>query len=571
MSLWMMASAVDVAVIALVGVAAAGMLGRQSAALRHWVVGVAVICSWAAIPGVFALQGNVPAARRFRAALPPVTVEYAAASPVTPAPPRSVAEPAPRATSRTEPVVGNRAGFAVAMVWIGGTLVSALVLLIGVTRLRRIAARAEVIRNGPLYEAAQRVAGWYGLSRPIRLLAGRDPGLLIAWGWRRPSVLLPPVVYTWSRERVDIVLAHELAHIARGDWLWQLAAAGLRALYWFNPLVWIAAARLRTESEHACDDKVLSNGVDGDQYATHLLAVARALHHGSDALSLPASAMARPRQLEGRVRAMLNHNANRRPVSRTARFASAGLLVLLTVSVAAIAAQSMYCKVSGTIVDTTGRALPGTTVVLTNTARQSKYEVTSDKSGAFEFVGVQQGPYVLKASLPGFEPFTSPEIQLAGDVQENLKLRVAALQETVTVASNAPAAVVDAATLQQRNDSRTKAAERVQRALAACASVRPAASDAIGGNILAPVHIVLVRPVYPDRPKAAGVSGVVTLNAVIGTDGAIRDVRAISGPDPALEAAAVEAVRQWEFSPTLLNCDAIEVNMRVVVNFTAGR
>jgi TonB family protein len=107
----------------------------------------------------------------------------------------------------------------------------------------------------------------------------------------------------------------------------------------------------------------------------------------------------------------------------------------------------------------------------------------------------------------------------------------------------------------------------VQQALAQCAA--GGAASSVGGNILPPMKLVDVKPIYPDALKASGISGIVTLEAVIGTDGLVRDVQAISGPHPDLEAAAATAVREWEFSPTLLNCQAIDVAMRVTVNFAA--
>jgi TonB family protein len=185
-------------------------------------------------------------------------------------------------------------------------------------------------------------------------------------------------------------------------------------------------------------------------------------------------------------------------------------------------------------------------------------------------VGLPQGAYTLKASLPGFATLTSPDIQVTGDVEQNLQLRVASLQETVTVWSGGvPATQVDAATMQRREESRRRSAERVQKALAQCAAGGAAVS--VGGNILAPTKVVDVRPIYPEQLRASGVSGIVTMEVVIGTDGLVRDVQNVNGPHPDLEVAATNAVREWEFSPTLLNCEAIEVNMRVTVNFTAQR
>ena len=76
-----------------------------------------------------------------------------------------------------------------------------------------------------------------------------------------------------------------------------------------------------------------------------------------------------------------------------------------------------------------------------------------------------------------------------------------------------------------------------------------------------------VRPVYPEHLKSTKVGGVVTMDAVIGTDGLVSEVDNVHGPDPALEQAAAEAVRQWQFSTTLLNCEPIDVNMHVTTSF----
>src|SRR4030095_3846123 len=79
-----------------------------------------------------------------------------------------------------------------------------------------------------------------------------------------------------TEDRIRVVLAHELAHVARGDWLVQISAEVVRCVYWFNPLLWMACTRLRYESEHACDNAVMNVGVESGSYATHLLELARA-------------------------------------------------------------------------------------------------------------------------------------------------------------------------------------------------------------------------------------------------------------------------------------------------------
>ena len=87
------------------------------------------------------------------------------------------------------------------------------------------------------------------------------------------------------------MLSHELAHIYRGDWIVQLCAELLRAAYWFNPLLWLACRRLRLESEHACDDEVMSRGVPVPT-TRRILSSSRALNMQRH-VWLPAPAMAR--------------------------------------------------------------------------------------------------------------------------------------------------------------------------------------------------------------------------------------------------------------------------------------
>ena len=89
----------------------------------------------------------------------------------------------------------------------------------------------------------------------------------------------------------------------------------------------------------------------------------------------------------------------------------------------------------------------------------------------------------------------------------------------------------------------------------------------VGGAIARPERVHYVPPIYPAIARAAGIQGTVILEAVIGTDGAVREVRALR-PAPFLEGAAVEAVQQWLFTPTRLNGEPVPVVMTVTVTFT---
>ncbi len=546
-------------------VALALMRGR-SASLRHWVLSVAIACALAAP----ALSLVLPSWGIDAAVLRPPSAQGASGQPGTSAEPGAGAS----VTVETElvPPLAMPASRLLDLVvwagsvWLAGVVVSLLLLGVGIARLVRVARAARPIDEGAAPSMASAISATWGLERPVTLLLTEDTGLLVTWGIFRPKVLLPAASKDWSDERLRVVISHELAHVQRGDWIVQLVAEVLRAIYWFNPLVWVACRRLRLESEHACDDAVLSGGVAGPDYAGHLLELARLLNARRRALvpDLPAPAMARPSSLEGRVTAMLNARLDRSPATRQARTFAVAALLALTLPLAGFA-QATFYSLTGAVVDPTNRILPDTKLVLTNQTSKAKYEIRSDATGKFEFVGLPRGQYTFEASLPGFESFKE-ELRVAGNVRRNLELQVGSLQETITVTGGGkPSEPLSSEAMALRAlEARTRFLEFEKRGKAPCAG---GVAGPMGGNIMPPRKLLDKRPVYPEHLREAKIDGVVTMDALIGTDGTVRDVKDVKGPHPDLEASAVEAVRQWAFSQTMLNCEPIEVRMRVTTNF----
>jgi len=88
----------------------------------------------------------------------------------------------------------------------------------------------------------------------------------------------------------------------------------------------------------------------------------------------------------------------------------------------------------------------------------------------------------------------------------------------------------------------------------------------IGGQVIAAKLIYRLTPEYPPLARMARIQGTVRLEAIIGTDGAIRDLKVLSG-HPLLVRAALEAVQRWRYQPTLLNGGAVEVLTEIDVNF----
>jgi TonB family protein len=564
MSAFVLEAVLKPSVLVLAGLLAASLPRARSAAFRHWILAAAILCAWTTLP----LSLVMPARLRT-----PVGPQYTTtASPSAPAATKPVLEakiddtvvagqPDPQALrGRSWPVDPIR--LLIAM-WALGVLSSGAALVIGLTRLRSVASRATEVRSELWTEIRDDLRRACGLAAPVRLLQSDHPSLLATWGWRRPTIVLPASAPAWSPERIRLVLAHECAHIARGDWIVQILADVLRALCWFNPLMWLACRRLRDESERACDDVVLTMGVQAASYAGHLVDLVRRLHPVHRP-SLPALTMARPSGLEGRIVAMLNSSMNRRPLSREVRFVSTALLLTLALSVAALQAQQSFFSFDGTVRDPSDRGLPDATLVLVNTASTAKYEIKSNGVGQFQFVGLPPGSYKLAVSRLGFSN-VSEMLNLTGNTTQNIRLKVGDIQETITVSDKAVAPPPsDPAAQARRAAARRKFEELIARTKAQCAA---GVDTIVGGSILPPAKLVDVRPVYPEHLKAAKVGGMVTMDAVIGTDGLVKDIDNVHGPDPALEQAAADAVRQWQFSATLLNCQAIDVTMHVTTSF----
>ena len=146
-------------------------------------------------------------------------------------------------------------------------------------------------------------------------------------------MLLPDEAHDWPLERRRSVLLHEMAHVARWNER-RVVAEVVLAINWFNPLVWVAVARLRVEREHACDDVVLARGTRASDYASDLLNLARTLRPAADP-SFASLPMARESELEGRLVAILDPRRRRGSARLRVRVLSAVLAAPFITNVAA--------------------------------------------------------------------------------------------------------------------------------------------------------------------------------------------------------------------------------------------
>ena len=164
--------------------------------------------------------------------------------------------------------------------------------------------------------------------------------------------------------------------------------------------------------------------------------------------------------------------------------------------------------------------------------------------GGSSFPGVEPGTYVLEGQLPGFRGLKQDlELRQPADWTRVITLPLGDLRETISV------------TAKRGSGARPRPPGPVP--------VR------VGGNIRPPRKLKDVKPIYPESMREAGREGVVSIDAVIGRDGSVTAARVTSAQvHPDLAIAALEAVRQWKFAPTLLNGGPVEVVMAVSVTFT---
>jgi TonB family protein len=547
---------VKASVIVVVALAATRVMRRRSAALRHAVLAAAIACV-ATMPllGPVMPSWHVDLGIGSTVAAPTATSDtHGAASSGSP----TAGYEAYTVVDFARPSgnSGRESGAdALVLLWITGIVVCLGLLMVGVCRLLWLESRSTRVVAGPWARIAEDVARQHGLARPPLLLESERPALLVTWGVRRPRIILPSEARTWADDRIRIVLGHEIAHVLRRDWMLQTAAEVVRCVYWFNPILWIACAQMRQESEQACDDAVLKAGIDGRVYAGHLLEIARVFRRHRAAW-VPAAAMAYRSSLERRVCAMLNNRIDRKPMTPLAVLVVIAALVSITIPMAGLSvfAQTRFATVSGTATDETGAVLVNATLALSNVRTQAKYEVRTNQSGAFEFVGLPAGDYTFEARILGFEPLREDVTVGVGEsLQKNVAMKIGTVQETITV------------TADREQPDASRQGDRV--ATARAPRPRPCPNPAVGGCIGPPLKVKDVRPIYPPALRESAMRGVVSIEGQIGTDGRMKDMRVISSPHPAFERAARDAVGEWEFTPTTLNGRVVDTRINVSVSF----
>ncbi len=183
-------------------------------------------------------------------------------------------------------------------------------LMLALLRLALLTERARPVTDDRWLAILSSAQHRIGLSKSTALLASEGIASPVSWGALRPKILLNADAVA-SQECAEAVVAHELAHIARADWLKLILVRLSVALFWFNPLAWMLAREAHQLREEAADDAVLAANIEDTAYASLLVNTAR--NHGIGIVFGTHGVAPTRNALAQRVKKVLDRDLNRSP------------------------------------------------------------------------------------------------------------------------------------------------------------------------------------------------------------------------------------------------------------------
>lgn len=487
-----------------------------------------------------------------------------------------------------------------------GIIVRLSWIVAGVVRLRALRRAGEIAPSGGEHDELQALIGARAAIRYVPYL-----GQPVTFGFRRPVVLLPERLRHLPPPIQRAVAAHELWHVRRRDWMWTVAEETVRAALWFHPAMWVLLSRIQASREEVVDElSVLTTG-SRKNYLDALLTFA------DERPLFAAAAFARRRHL---VRRMLL-------ISKESVMSSRRIVASCLGLIAAVTAAGWYSVLAFPLID--GQAPPRDPVrppseiraaaeraereaaLKDRIAREATKEsyllltqyswerafrdtsLTDSQKSEYVAQGIEAADFALALDPDYVEALVYKNLllrmkaQATADLVENRRLGAEAdrLRNRALELRNAQS------TEQRRNmeakiyDAATSGAQLPPPppppppAAAAMPPPPPPPPPPLGfervdglvpvradGTVPPPSKVRDVRPEYPPIAKAAGVQGVVIVEVLIDAAGRVRDARVLNSI-PLLDKAALDAVRQWEFTPTVIDGEASPVIVTATVGF----
>jgi TonB family protein len=529
---------------------------------------------------------------------------------------------------------------ALVVLWMAGVMVLSCRLLGGWILARRVAAAATEPVSRQLEELTAHLAERLHVQRLVRLAESSTVAVPIVVGWLKPIVVIPTATLSHlAPAQVEALLAHELAHVRRHDYVINLLQSAVETLLFYHPAVWWVSRRVRVEREHCCDDLAVTI-CDRVVYVRALSDLAAMTSHARLALAATDGA------LLGRVRRLLASEPDER---QGAGWLTVGLAAMLTAALApavalgsgepqaaavplpAVPAAAAPAPTPATTLPrpavagqtATPAPAPAAQPAPAATAPPQAAPAPAGEARAAELSALRRQLEAIGAELNAVrQRRTQAELEQAQQ-EHQLRIqaateRVAALEKELAAATrrqeigvangetveSVRAMVAEARRELQRAEAGRmwtqlageldakqsdlqRAHDRLQQRLAAAESrsetpaavvpVTPSSTREtaqtprvvrIGGDIKPPTLLKRVEPEYPPLAKAAKMQGPIYVDAILGTDGSVRNATVTGGaPFPPLQDAALAAVRQWVYTPTMLNGAPVEVQLSVSVVF----
>ena len=449
--------------------------------------------------------------------------------------------------------------------WIAGTALFLLPVVMGLWQVRSLRRSALPWRHGQ--SLVERLAFDAGFHRRIEVLLHEALPSPMTCGAVHPAIVFSPDAQTWEADDLNRAIVHELEHVRRGDWVSHGLARAVCAVYWFHPLVWIAWRRLALEAERSCDDAVLGRS-EATAYADQLVGLARRLSlsersSAKTAAKSPLLAMANRADLATRVGAVLDSRLRRGragtlPVALA--FAAAALLVLTVSPLIMVSAQQSATT------DVTALPIPRLSA---NSGLVIEAVTVSDENGktieglsANDFAVTEDG-VAQHISVFEFQKLDAPQDSISsyyilGYYPRNQDMDGKFRQIKVTCNED-PTAKLN----YRAGYYAMKSWNRAGRAGIGNSGVDH--SIALDSNL--PALLYKQEPEYSEEARKAKFQGVVILQILVDAKGDAVNPRVMNSLGLGLDEKAIEAVRQWKFSPVYKDGKPVAVPVTVSVFF----
>jgi TonB family protein len=385
-----------------------------------------------------------------------------------------------------------------------------------------------LLRNGsiPLADCADVLAKLcrrFGISRRIRLLGTMAIDTPMLVGWLRPVILLPlSMLSGFTPQQIELIIAHELGHVRRWDYLANLLQVVIETVLFYHPLVHWISRDVRNARESCCDDLVLALAEGSPVvYASALAELEQLRHDGG--LAAPALAASGGVLLERIRRIVGAQSVLYDPLPRSGGWP----MIVLLAAVCMLAALRLH-------------APPNVATALLNVPAQSVAAISGNPQLLVPapVIAAPSAPPATSARAADNAPAradstTRPAPEAAASESELPIIPVA--RPKITVAAAVPAAP-------HAVDIR----EPIAAMPVLAAPALPATASEPASQMPIPLH--RVQPEYPLHEKLSGVTGKVELQFAIDSDGSVHEVSVLeSTPDHVFDRVAIAALKQWRF------------------------